>query len=324
MTDTEQENSQPEPPSGSRSWRLLLAIVSLAVLIYIGWPYRGELHKLLKADPWFLLAIIANSLVNRVLITEVFVQTLRAVGVTMSRIEGFMLMVLRGYSGLFVPRSGIGTTGLYLNKRHGLRYAHYTALLLPIGLVQCAAMGLMGLAALAILWFRNATPVPPSIALIFTLGAIFAAAALMVRVKVSEDWPGRLAHFVRGLNSSWHELSRNRSLLLRLVALQTVAVFARATRLYFCFCALGYETSFWGVLVASILADFAFFFNITPAGLGFREAAIVFGAQVTGVTGEEALAAAIFDRLIMTGTLVLLAQVSLLKMPGLQKENAAE
>ena len=317
-----------EPTNNSRKstklWRVVLSILSMAVLIYIGWPYRGELHKLWKADLGYLAAVVATSMVTRSLTAEVFRQTVAGVGCILPHMEAFWLMILRAYSSLFIPRSGFGATGIYLKKRFGLRYASYTALLLPIGIVQIAVIGMLGLVSMGLLSFAEGVKTPPGILLLFAGSGLFAGALLVVRFRLPESWTGRLAHFLRGFTESWHQLSSNRALLLKLVALHAAGIVGRSFRLYLVFWSLGVTTDFLGVLVASLIADLAFIVSITPAGLGFREAAIVFGASLTGATKEEALAAAFLDRLVMIVTLVILAQIGLWKMPGILRNESTD
>lgn len=324
MTIASTTDEQPVeiPPKRSVPWRKILSVVALGLLIYVGRRYWGDLPKLLEVSPWYLAAILAISLVNRFLMTEIFRQSLSAIGFLIGRIEAFHLLILRGYSGLFIPRSGFGTTGLYLKKRYGVRFASYTALLLPIAMVQCIVVGTLGLAGIVLLWQRYQIETPWEIVAIFAASLILSGTALSVRLEVPDSWPGRIAHFFRGLSESWHKLSRNRSLLWRLVGLQLIATLTRAARLQVAFWGIDLDSNFTGVMIASLLADLAFFFSVTPGNLGFREAAIVYGASVTGATKAEALAAAFLDRLIMVVSLAIIAQYSLIKVPGLKSAPA--
>ena len=321
-----EEISQPEasPPRRKPRWRALLAVVSLAVFAYLGWKYSGDLDELLRVDPWYLGAIIASTFVSRVVTTEIFRQALASIGYAMPFMEAFHLLILRGYSGLIVPRSGIGTVGLYLKKRHGVRFASYTALLFPIALILCLAIGLLGLACLALLWRAGQTAIPLEFVVIFSASTILAAGALVVRLPVPDAWTGRLAHFLRGFSESWEQLSRDKSLLLRLVGLHVFSILSRVVRLQFAYWSIGIDANPIGVMVTSLLADLAFFFSVTPGGIGFREAAIAYGASLAGATIDQAIAAGVLDRLVMIVTLILLAQVSLLRIPGLRSVEAEE
>lgn len=319
-TDAPTEEAQEaNPRKRSGPWRKVLSVASLVLLAYLGRRYWGDLPKLLEVSPRYVAAILAISFVNRIFASEIFRQTLLAIGTRLGRMEAFNLLMLRAYSGLFIPRSGFGVTGVYLKKRYGVRFASYTGLLFPIALVQCFVIGMLGMTGLALLWRLEGIAPPWEILTVFVCCVIGAAIALLVRVKVPDSWPGKLAHFFRGLSESWHVLSRNRNLLLRLVGLQLTSILARVMRLQVAFWGIDVETHFTGVMVASLLADLAFFFSFTPGNLGFREAAIVYGASVTGATKAEALAAALLDRLVMIVSLVIIAQFSLWKMPGLRR-----
>lgn len=315
----DEENAAPRRQR--KTWRIVLSVVTLSILAWLGRPYYGELDEVWRADWGYLAAVVAMSMVTRMFSMEIYVQTLAGIGCMIPRVEAFMLMMLRAYSSLLVPRSGFGTTGFYLKKRYGVRYASYTALLLPIGIVQCLVIGLLGLGIIVLLRTRYEAVSPSWVIAVFGCSGLFASLALLIRIRLPEEWSGKLAHFVQGFSDAWHDLSRNRTLLVRLVVLHTCGIVGRAFRLYLVFLSLGLETHFLGVVVASLLADLAFIFAVTPAGLGFREAAIVFGAGLTGVTRDDALAAAFLDRLVMISTMIVLAQISLWKMPGIVREE---
>jgi uncharacterized protein (TIRG00374 family) len=108
---------------------------------------------------------------------------------------------------------------------------------------------------------------------------------------------------------AWQKLGRSRGLLGRAVVTHVFMLLVRALKMMICFRAVGAPVSYSGALAASLLADVAFIFSITPSGLGFREAAVVYSANAIGTTHDIAMAAAVLDRLIGTACNVLIGQV---------------
>ena len=93
-----------------------------------------------------------------------------------------------------------------------------------------------------------------------------------------------------------------------------VALVLYTLRLKLAFMAMDVEVSFLGVVVATMLGALAMLVSITPAGLGFREAAIAYSATMIGCSPSVAVAAAVLDRLVMTVCVVILAQVGLWRL----------
>ena len=87
-------------------------------------------------------------------------------------------------------------------------------------------------------------------------------------------------------------------------------------RLALAFHAIDVTPALAGLVLASLLGDLMFMLALTPGALGLREAAIVYGARIAGVTPEASLAAALLDRLVMTLVLLVLAQVSAWRLFG--------
>jgi uncharacterized membrane protein YbhN (UPF0104 family) len=269
---------------------------------------------------FLVVLFLAARLVNG----EVIKQTVRSIGYTISRKDAFFLTMLRTYASLLIPRAGFGAAGIFLKKKYGVNYAEYGALLLPISVMQCLVIGLLGLGCLAVLALQFNQEFPPLIAGAFVASAVLGGAALFFHVTVPEKWSGKIAQFIRRLSTAWRQLSRDKTLLGRLIGLQLLLMILRAARLQVAFWSLGVSANFFGVLIASLLADLMFFVSVTPNAIGFREMAIVFGAQVSDVSTSVWLVVALLDRVVVTATVIVAAQFGLWKMPELQSEEAKE
>lgn len=288
--------------------RVIVAGVFLFVFIWLGRKYFGELDRLSDADPRFVAALIAVLLVGRLFNSEAMWIALDALGRRVGRFELYLLTFVRTYSSLVVPRAGLGATGVYLKMKHGVSYADSASLLLPMVVMQMLVIGAMGLATQ--LAFSRMPEVPASPVLIGVFSTVMACgcAGILLRLPTSGGKSGRLFSFAYRLNQSWRLLSKNRSVVWRVLLVQVGQISVRALQLYVAFRALGVPVSPVGVLAASLLADVMFIISLTPNALGFREAAIVYSSRITGVNEATSLAVAVLDRLVVTLVVIIVAQ----------------
>jgi uncharacterized membrane protein YbhN (UPF0104 family) len=305
----------PEPPSAAdaaasprlRHARTLATLALLAVLVALGWRHASELDRLLRANPLLLVAMAAAVIGVRMLHSEIIRRTLAALGHRLPAFEVFALAVLAAVPNLLVPRSGFGALGVALRARHGVPLAATGSLLLPLAVIDLMVVAAAGL-AVQTLCFGFRDPRGALIAATFAGVLSISGASLFLRPSLPFA-PARLRSFVERLGNAWLQLRRSRGFLARSASLQVAISALRALRLWLAFGALGVWPDAQGLLVASLLGDVMFLFALTPGALGLREAAIVYCAGLAGVTPAESLAAAVLDRLVMTGATLVAAQL---------------
>jgi uncharacterized membrane protein YbhN (UPF0104 family) len=255
---------------------------------------------------------------------------LGAQGYEVSRARTFVLTFLISYTNLLVPRAGVATPMLSLRRSHGVDVLAYGAIVIASTAMMVIAVGFCGLACQLLLVLSRGEPFDPAAGLLFA-GAAAAALGMFV-VPLPEagglgSWlPARVEPWVLRLREGWTRLSSSRSLLLHITGLQIAGLLLRAARLWVAYWAVGAEVDFVGVMLSSLLADLAHALSITPAGLGFREWAIVYGATLTGVDPALGLSAALLDRLVWSIGVVVLGQtfawLHLRDDPGVDEGNA--
>jgi uncharacterized membrane protein YbhN (UPF0104 family) len=290
--------------------RTVIGVVILAVLAIAGRRFYDELYRLREAPPLLVALIFLLWPASRYPAAVVMRTSLRALGTRLGRYEAFMLQMVQSYSNVLVPRSGIGVLGLYMKLRHGTPLADLGAVqLLPMTLLQLFTIGAMGLLCQAALLAPGGAQPDRVMALCFTAVAIGAVVPLMVPVPKGGQGGGRVVAFLSRLSFAWQRLGRSREVLGKAVVTHVAMLLIRALRVMLCFRAVRAELPYSGALAASLLADLAFVFAVTPSGLGFREAAVVYSANAIGTTHDIAMAAALLDRLIGTACNVFVGQV---------------
>lgn len=290
--------------------RAALAAFVLGALLIAGRRFYDGLYRLRDAPPLLLAAIALLWLASRYPAADVMRVSLRALGHRIGRYEAFMLQMVQSYGNVLVPRAGIGMPALYMKLRHATPVADLGAVqMLPMTLMQVFTIGVVGLISQAALLAPGGAKPDRPMAAAFAVVATACVAPLMVPIPSGRFGHGRLALFLTRLVSAWQKLGRSRPLLARVALTHAATLFVRALRVMLCFRAINADVSYSGALAASLLADLAFVFAITPSGLGFREAAVVYAARVMGTTGDVALAAAVLDRLISTACNVVVGQI---------------
>ncbi len=293
--------------------KLAVGLIAVGCFLYIGKNYFGQLDKIAHAH-W--VGIVAAAIVH--LIT-LWLQGLTikwgldSYGRGINHGESFTLFVLSSYANLILPRSGVGTTAIYLNRVHKSSMIDYSSVVLFNGalfVLACSAVGcsLMGFEWL--LYSGTQSGETHSAWMVASIIGIFVVSLLAVAVpwRMPSWYRGPGAALLNRLNKATLTLAKS-SNLKRIGLAHLGLVFLRTLRLYLAFWAMGIHPPFLVVLFTSVLADLAFAIAFTPSGIGFREAAISVMAIKLGTTVPMALSAAVLDRLVFSLVVVIVAQV---------------
>lgn len=287
--------------SRPRTW--CRAAVSLLLLLLFAWlarKYAGSLPELLAVPPYYLLASGLVFLVTKYYNGEVFRVALGALDCRVSRRESFCLVMVMGYTNLFVPHAGIGTPAVYLKARHGLQFSRFSSLLLPATVMQFIVAGLVGLIALFLLPITVGAPLSVPLVGLFALVAAANTVLLVMPIpSPPSSLQGRWGQAWHRLREGCDKMRSDRGLMFRVFWLQTVILFLRTVRMWISFRALGVDAGLLESLVLGTLAQFAMLVSITPGALGFREAAILYGHHLVQTSPDRALAVAVLDRAAM-------------------------
>ena len=295
---------------------LAVAIVSLALIGYFGRHYLRDLDRLEQVYTPLLPVILVLYFAARSVTGEIMRFSLQRLGHHIGRLEAFMLTILVSYTNLAIPRAGYGPAALYLKRSYGIPLADFSSLFLPIIAIQLPCIGALGLFCQVALTAREGVAYDPISSLVFGASLGVGIALPFLRLPVSNERMGRIAGFLRRFSESWRLLARSPRTLAIMLAAQFVVLLLRALRLDVAFSALDLDPSFWGVGVASLLADVVFLLSITPAALGLREAAIAYSAEAMGVPASVAVTVTILDRLVWALGVVVVGEVSLWKLRG--------
>jgi uncharacterized membrane protein YbhN (UPF0104 family) len=245
----------------------------------------------------------------RALHSEIIRRTLAELGHRLPAFEVFGLSMLAAVPNLLLPRSGFGALGVALRARHGVPLAITASLVLPLAVLDLIVVSAAGLGVQAAA-FGFEAPHAPLVGATFAGVLLASCASLLLRVRLRIGLaPARVRGFLERLGAAWTKLRGSGHFVLRACALLVAISALRVLRLWLAFRALDFAPDFAGLLVASLLGDVMFLFALTPGALGLREAAIVYCADLAGVTTDASLAAAVLDRLVLLAVVLGAAQV---------------
>ncbi len=290
-----------------RNIKIILAIIAVACFLYAGRNYFGQLHLISHAHWAGVLGIVVVHLLTLWLQGLTIKWGLDSYDRSISEKESFVLFVISSYANLLLPRSGVGTTALYLNRSRKVPLIDYSSVVIYGAVLFIFACSTIGCLIFGIDWLVQSRA--PAWWIAIGLPGMLIASGLAItihwRVPASYQGPGHLL-FER-LNHANSRLVTSGN-VWRIGLAHFVLVFLRALRLYIAFWALGIEASFFAVLLTSVLGDLAFVIAVTPGALGFREAAIAIAAARLGIPVPVAISVAIFDRLVFSLAVAATAQ----------------
>lgn len=311
----------------SAALKSVLALIALALFLVVGREYAGELPRIWQASFVGIGAIAVIHSVTLWLNGQAIAVGLRAFRCQETQrtqvVEGsrageakagtyFSLSVLGSYANLLLPRSGIATTAAFLKCNCGVGLADFGAVTFYNGILFVFSGSALALLTLHLYLGREWQN---EVLLFAVLYSLFLASALASTFDWKKLRLGRSGSRVPSwIERPFNKLQYASANLVQsrfsgeLIVIQFAMAGLRALRLGVACWALGVAVDPLGVLLASALGDVIFVFAITPAALGFRELAIAFSASAMGITPETALSIAVFDRLVFSGTVVLLAQ----------------
>jgi len=277
--------------------RAVPGLVILALFAWAGRRYLADLPGAVAAAPGRLVLVALLFVAMKACMAEVFRAALFRLDCQVGYLRCFALVMAMTFANQFIPKSGLGVPALYLKVVYGLELAKFSALILPVTVIQFAAGAFIGVFCSAAAF--TGRPFAEAAPFLVLFSSVFIGAGLLLLCpppRLPEALRTRLPGFMVRFGDGWETLRTSRRLLLRILAVQIAVLLLRAVRLQAAYAAVGGAVSFTGATAVSILAQYALLIGLTPGSLGFREAAITWTRTLVGVDQETAALAALFDR----------------------------
>jgi len=220
---------------------------------------------------------------------------LRSFGLRLGVVELTALTVGMMLGNLVTPmRGGTAALAVYLKKVHALDFRAFVVIYGGMSLLIALINAGLALLGLVLLFLSHGFFRPALTALVVGL---FVVCLYLSVFPPPATWKrGGFLGLVFDTVHSWHLLTRDRGLLLRLTISLTVVAFCLAAAFYFIYLALGAPLSALAVLITSGLGNIANLAPITPGALGIFDAVVIEVPQLFGLDPARSLAAALVFR----------------------------
>lgn len=255
-------------------------------------------------DFLFLSSLVVFSIFLHGLIVK---ECVRHFGIDLRLSEWFGLSAMNAYANYLFFRSGTVTNALYLKNRYKFPLATFISVVCALYVVALFSYGFVGIAASSVLYLKYSTF---NILIFSAFGFLLLSALLaffFLPSKIEED-PGG-SSILQKVRYGWGAICGDRRLIYKLMAITFVIIFTYALRLFYCYNRFFLELPYVKALFLSIAGLLSGLFNVTPAGLGVKEALIGLTASLTGGQLRTGVAVAVLDRAVAMGWILLLGSV---------------
>jgi uncharacterized protein (TIRG00374 family) len=280
--------------------------ISIGVFVWYVSTHWEQFALLGEIRFGFLIILVAANVAS-LMINGVFMKiVLEPFNIKLSLRESFFVSLISSAGNFFAPGgTGIGIRGVYLKKKHGLKYSDFLTTVAGNYVIVFFVVSVTGLTSLLMLGWRNDESY---LILIMIFGALlvldlalmsskFSKGVKRVFLSMSDRVPGK-SILIR-IFDGWDLIVSNSKVLTQLIILAAVGYgVSLATGLSIVW-ALQIDISFAGLMLLVALSSISIFINITPGNIGIKEAVLVYSAQLIGISTAEVLAFSIIDRSVL-------------------------
>jgi uncharacterized membrane protein YbhN (UPF0104 family) len=236
------------------------------------------------------------------------VRPLELTALTMAMCLGNLLTPMRG---------GTGGLAIYLKRVHGLDFRSFAVIYGGTALLIALINTGLALVCLALLWLSRGF-FHPGLSLFVVV--LFACCLYLSLFPPPLRWKrSGILGLIFDAAHSWHLLTRDRGLLLRLTISFLLVAFALAGSFYFIYVGLGTPVSGLGVIITSGLGNIANLVGLTPGSLGIFDAVVIEVPQFFGLDPARSITGALVFRALSFFWALLLGIPGLLYVLGLTR-----
>jgi len=298
--------------SGLQQWILYLLILAAAGY----WYYLNSPDFLLISIlDYRITLLLAPAIIVSLLLIGLSSQVVAShLGAHLGFTKWFSLALASTFVNHFLPlKAGMAIRAAYYKLHCNLPLAHFASLTILLYIVSIGANSTIGLAT-CIGFYLNDEPSHPEVMLLFA-GLLVASMVLLFAYTPRLPMPtARLREIAERVHQG-AMLCRNKpSLIFISLALSILLNLCSAVRMYIAFLAIGQDVGVLGCIFLGSIISVSGIISITPAALGIREAAIVLGSLMLGVSPDASLIAGVADRVVSVIIIAALGSVGLAKI----------
>ena len=279
----------------------IISIVSLAVLVgLIGWylsePSRRDvLLEQISSVGWGNFFLITLGTFGFIFFQGfVLKHSVSPYGVKLKFSEHFGIIIVTFFSNYIIPFLGFGVRGVYLKKKHGLKYKDFSQSLIGVLVIEWSIFALIAVVAATSLFWSGQ---PVSYLLVLLMVGILCGFVFLFAVRpnwVPDFLP--LSKIIKGVLADWQSYTNHRK------ALGLVAFYTMLEAICFAFAfVIAYKALFPEVpaaasVFAASLSDLSLIIRILPASAGSLEGALQLAMLPYGLAFSDNLSVALITR----------------------------
>jgi len=257
---------------------LLIVLVIACILVLRNYQNEFNLIKNVSIKYFIVLSAIAllNGIVNGLKVkyyTKIF-------GLNLSFKESFGLSEITSLTNYVTPfKGGTAFRALYLKKKYNFSYEKFIVVMGAASLIAFFGYSIVGMLSTLYSFLAHKTVnllILGIFITIFTasLIAFFLPLNYMHRIKSENFIIRKLKSAIEG----WYILKNKPYNLLIILIVELTFLFSYSLSIFYGFRAIGVNTPLVYCLIISLVSSMSVIFTITPAGLGVREAVIVWAS----------------------------------------------
>ena len=281
--------------------KIILYAGTIAGMLIFLYLRSEDMLRLTDLDWQRILVLLSAGLIPVSINAAAFRQAILIFGISLPFKEWYGLSVVNTmYNYLLPGRAGIAIRALYLKQSYALSFSQYTSLtvgMYVLNLLIAAFTGILVAARLHIHGRLN------NVMFLFIFVGLFAAMLgillflYMINVRAI---PGK-HKVLRFMKSTAWEIKRfrkNSGKVIILMLLQIFFIFTMGLRLYIVCRFFGIHADYLPLVLINALVAFSLVFSITPGNMGIKEGIVGFSHELLGISFEQAVLAAVLDRMV--------------------------
>ena len=233
---------------------------------------------------------------------------LDALGIRLGFGEWYGLSAMTAMGNYLIAfRGGAAIRGVYLKSRYNFPYSLFLSTVASLYLLTFPTNAFLGLLALAgvYLWLGVSQP---ALAL-FLLACIIGPVSFLILIRWAPQFSGRWTSKLNPVVEGWKVLTAKPTTVVKLILASVFNSLVTVLMIHFSFHALGVELPLVQSGVLGILYLISAMAPITPAGMGFAEAALVLASGALGLDSAINILAAGLNRSAMLVVSLLLGPI---------------
>lgn len=284
---------------------LLILLVLFAQFISNNWD---EFSQIEIRSPQQVVFVFGLYLVNIILQGTLNTIILRALNIKLGIVESAALVTVSRFGDHLLPmKAGMATKAVYLKHKLDCDYGSFLAQSTAGLFAGFLVAGFIGFAALLVL--KGYTEVNNLLFILFGGVSVGTFIILVWNPEVPDFNKPVISKALRIIHG-WNMTRGKFRIQVQFLILNCLFILFRGWSIYFQFKFFGVEVDYFVTLFLASTGPLQTLLNITPAGLGVREAILVFSATLIGVGAEITLAVAILGRLLSFMTLLALSPIA--------------